>query len=201
MFFDVTMNRWWSVLKVESCLQFYNLCNKYCCVYSKRNLFYRTTVNVALVHFCEILLLKYKLCADCAKSVGHNLKVSYRCHISNCLLTNNISFSVCTFIYYLFLYQILYVLLGGVNNAPADPAARGGPVGPWGPINVQNTKICCGFFRAGFRSSDRRRCSESLLRNRGVKSLIIIWGGLIEWWVVGVPVSYLCYWSTSTGLL
>ena len=54
-------------------------------------------VKVGLVHFCEKkkkLSLKYRLCADCAKSVGRNLKVSHCCHICNCLPTDTISISV-----------------------------------------------------------------------------------------------------------
>ena len=43
--------------------------------------------------------------------------------------------------------------------------------------NVQNTKICCGFFRTGFRSSDRRQYCGTLLRDVIEISLIIMEGG------------------------
>jgi len=52
-------------------------------------------------------------------------------------------------------------------------------VGQGGPLNVQNTKICCGFFWIGFRS-DRRHYSESLLLDLGVNSPIK-WGGGGGW--------------------
>jgi hypothetical protein len=53
---------------------------------------------------------------------------------------------------------------------------------PWGshsasgPPNLENTKICLGFFWAGFHSSGTKQYSISLLRYIGVLSLIIIEG-------------------------
>jgi hypothetical protein len=60
----------------------------------------------------------------------------------------------------------------GVDKAPADPTARGFPW-VWGATNVQNTKMCYGVFRIGFRPSDRRQYSGTLLRELGVTSLKI----------------------------
>ena len=58
----------------------------------------------------------------------------------------------------------------GVGEAPADPVPlRGHP-------SVQNTKICCGFFRTKFRSSEGS--TLRILRDQGVTCLIILgWGG------------------------
>ena len=42
--------------------------------------------------------------------------------------------------------------------------------------NVQNTKICCGFFLTGFCSFDRRQNFGTLLRDAVKMSLIIMEG-------------------------
>ena len=55
----------------------------------------------------------------------------------------------------MFLDNYYLFVSSGVDKAPADPV---GPEG-WG-ANVQNTKICCGFFQTGFCFSDRRQYSE-----------------------------------------
>jgi len=52
------------------------------------------------------------------------------------------------------------------DEAPADPATRGS--------QTLSTKISFGFFRTGFRSSDRRQYSESLVRYTEVTSMTII---------------------------
>ena len=51
-------------------------------------------------------------------------------------------------------------LISGVDRSPEDHNARGGLVD-------QNTEICRGVLRTGFRSSDRRRYSGSLLTRSG----------------------------------
>jgi hypothetical protein len=61
------------------------------------------------------------------------------------------------------------------------------PVAPWcWGANIQNIRIHCGFFRTGFRCSNRRQYSGSLLVDVGVTSLIIIG--------VGVVTCFLHYW-------
>jgi hypothetical protein len=50
----------------------------------------------------------------------------------------------------------------GIYKVPADTAKGGG-----GFQNIQNTQICCGFFRAGF-CSHRRQYYGSLLRGLGL---------------------------------
>ena len=49
---------------------------------------------------------------------------------------------------------VAFCINSGADEAPAYPATWEG--GPWvrGPPNVQNTKICWGFFRTGSRSFD-----------------------------------------------
>jgi hypothetical protein len=47
-------------------------------------------------------------------------------------------------------------------------------VGGGGPRHVQNAKICRVFLWSGFRSSDRRQYSGSVLGDVGVTSLKII---------------------------
>jgi hypothetical protein len=67
----------------------------------------------------------------------------------------------------------------GVRKASADPR-RGEPHGSGGRGGAEevtkhtNTNICCGFFRAGFRSSDRRRYSGFLSRDLGETALILM---------------------------
>jgi hypothetical protein len=73
-------------------------------------------------------------------------------------------------------------LLTCVISSPAPPPAlprpRGamGLPGSWGPKNIQNTKVCCGFFRTCTYSI--RLTEFSVLWNLEVTSLIIIWGHL-----------------------
>lgn len=54
-----------------------------------------------------------------------------------------------------------------IDKAPADPAARGTAT------HSQNTKICCGFYRAAFHS-DSIQYFGSLLWNVGLTSPIIV---------------------------
>jgi len=61
-----------------------------------------------------------------------------------------------------------------VVSPAAEPPTQGGLLVGCPPSKVLNTKICCGLFRTGFLSCDRRRYSGSLLRDVGVTSLIII---------------------------
>jgi len=60
----------------------------------------------------------------------------------------------------------------GVDKVPADVAVRGAA---WVRMaqNGQSSKICCRFFRTGFRCSERRQYSGSLLRDMGIISLLI----------------------------
>jgi len=48
-----------------------------------------------------------------------------------------------------------------VDKAPAGPVARGAPP------DVQNTDMCCGFFRTGPSSTDRKQQLVSLLWELG----------------------------------
>ena len=58
------------------------------------------------------------------------------------------------------------------------PSGAQFPVSQESPPNVQNTKICWGFFRTGFRFSDRRKYFGSLFWDLGVTLLIIGGEGL-----------------------
>jgi hypothetical protein len=62
------------------------------------------------------------------------------------------------------------------------PRCAGGPMGqaPPPPPNVKSSKINCWFFLTGFRSSDRRQYSGSLLRDMGITLVIIIGGGYLR---------------------
>jgi hypothetical protein len=62
---------------------------------------------------------------------------------------------------------------GSYTEAPPESVARGTP-------SVQNTGIFCGFFRTGFRASNRGQYFGFLLWDPGVTSLIII-----GWWGAG----------------
>ena len=65
--------------------------------------------------------------------------------------------------------------------APADTAPRVRPRGSLGTLNVQNTKICCGFCRIDYRTTERWQYSGYLLCDLGVSSLVILWW----WWLWG----------------
>lgn len=122
-------------------------------------------VKVGLVHFCE----KKKNCllsTDCVQTVRNLSDVTSKFRIVAIFAI------VCQQTLFRFLYRIYYMKLSGVNNAPADPTARRGPVGSWWPPDVQNTKICCGFFQTGFRSSSIKQYCGSLLRALAVISPI-----------------------------
>ena len=90
--------------------------------------------------------------------------------------------------------RIVHNISGG-DKAQADAAVREALWGR-GPLNVQNTKICCGFFWIGFRS-DRMHYSESLLLYLGVNSPI-------KWGEGDLPTGqlHLCYAQAfSNGIL
>jgi hypothetical protein len=56
----------------------------------------------------------------------------------------------------------------GVDKVPRRPRVAWGLRRSRKPPNLQGTKIYCGFFRTGVRSSGKRQCSGSVLRALGV---------------------------------
>jgi len=82
--------------------------------------------------------------------------------------------------------------------APADTASPGLFGSGWAP-NAENAKICCEFMWAGFRSSDRKQNSGSLLWGLGL-NIIGCPDYRIERGAGGASTCYICYWLQNSDI-
>ena len=82
-----------------------------------------------------------------------------------------------TYMYIVFnIYIYIYIQMNSpqwCRHISCRPCGARPPVGQESPSDVQNTKICCGFFGIGFRFSDRRKYFGSLFWDLEVTLLII----------------------------